>query len=222
MEELSTMSIEGVDVTSYAVEQASVSNNEVNRKIDDCFMVTLCYKDNLNPEETSLVFKLEKYNDYRDQLVVAFAINAFETLNIDAHADYCIIDVVAESCDVLLQQVSELGRKSLAMVVKVEVNQDYVVDDNGIIGSSTFALKNYLSSYGGVKFISCDQIGSRMECCSICLEELEKQKDNSGDDKEDDVAVLPCCHVFHGDCLVSWIAKDKNICPLCRYNLVLN
>ncbi|KAL2940380.1 E3 ubiquitin-protein ligase RNF13 [Bienertia sinuspersici] len=222
MEELSSMSIEGVYVTSYAIERASASNNDLNRQVDDHFMVTLCYKDNLNPEERSFTFTLLKNFDYRDQLFQAFAIEAFETLSIDVHADYCIIDVVAESCEILLQQVSNLSRKSLAMVVKVEVDQEFVVDDNGIIGPTTFDLKNYLSSYGGVRFISGDQISSHMDCCSICLEEFQKQKNNSGDGQQDDIAVLPCSHAFHGDCLVSWIVKDKNTCPLCRYNLVFN
>ncbi|KAL2927531.1 E3 ubiquitin-protein ligase RNF13 [Bienertia sinuspersici] len=223
MEELSTMSIDGVDVTSYALEQASASNNNVNRQIDDYFKITLCYQDNLNRNERSLTFTLETDIDHREDLHLAFAMEAFAALNIDPHADYCIIDVVAQSCEILLQQVSELGRKSLAMVVKIDVDQERVVDDNGIIGPSTDESKNYyLSSYNGVRFVSGDQIDSCLECCSICLEEFEKRENNNGDVQQDDVAILPCSHVFHGDCLVSWILKDKNTCPLCRYKLVFD
>ncbi|XP_021743115.1 E3 ubiquitin-protein ligase RNF13-like [Chenopodium quinoa] len=45
--------------------------------------------------------------------------------------------------------------------------------------------------------------------CSICLEEFDK----SGDGCEQDGAFFPCSHVFHGECMVSWILEGKNTCP---------
>lgn len=45
-------------------------------------------------------------------------------------------------------------------------------------------------------------------CCSVCLVEF---------DKEDLVSKLPKCgHVFHFDCIESWVNCNQFTCPLCR------
>ena len=42
--------------------------------------------------------------------------------------------------------------------------------------------------------------------CSICLEDF----------KEGEIAsILPCCHIFHQECISPWIEKN-NSCPNCR------
>ncbi|KAL2931979.1 RING-H2 finger protein ATL18 [Bienertia sinuspersici] len=135
--------------------------------------------------------------------------NELEALEVDAHAAYdCVIDVLAESCDVLLQEIVEFGRMSLAMIINVEVGHELarVVDDDGMY---------YYSEFIRGDEVKTDDIG----CCSICLEEFDKQeKNNNGE--SDDVAVLCCSHVLHADCLVPWIVKGKYTCPLCRSNLI--
>ncbi len=45
--------------------------------------------------------------------------------------------------------------------------------------------------------------------CSICLEEYRS---------DDRVAVLPCNHVFHLNCVRDWVGMHNN-CPLCRREL---
>ncbi|KAD0410211.1 hypothetical protein E3N88_44325 [Mikania micrantha] len=61
--------------------------------------------------------------------------------------------------------------------------------------------------------------------------------DDDGDDDGDEIEVvenmgesldnvcvgsvvnrLPCCHVYHPSCIVPWL-KNRNTCPLCRYEL---
>jgi len=43
--------------------------------------------------------------------------------------------------------------------------------------------------------------------CTICEDEFSK---------ETTVAVLPCDHLFHKDCLKPWLDKENHTCPLCR------
>mmetsp|Transcript_27514 Transcript_27514/g.75772 ORF Transcript_27514/g.75772 Transcript_27514/m.75772 type:complete len:365 (+) Transcript_27514:124-1218(+) len=50
---------------------------------------------------------------------------------------------------------------------------------------------------------------NKKEHCAICLQDFE-----SGDKIGD----ISCSHVFHSDCLKSWIQR-KNYCPLCQQNL---
>lgn len=50
------------------------------------------------------------------------------------------------------------------------------------------------------------------EVCSICLEPM-----NEG---EITTATMPCGHVFHEECITSWIGRDgANSCPNCRSNV---
>lgn len=44
--------------------------------------------------------------------------------------------------------------------------------------------------------------------CCICLESLGDARD----------VCLPCCHRFHGQCLVNYFMHNRSCCPLCRYS----
>jgi E3 ubiquitin-protein ligase RNF115/126 len=45
--------------------------------------------------------------------------------------------------------------------------------------------------------------------CAVCKEEF-----NIGEE----CLSMPCNHYFHGDCLIPWL-KERNSCPVCRYEL---
>ena len=45
--------------------------------------------------------------------------------------------------------------------------------------------------------------------CSICLGPMRKK---------DNLRALKCGHVFHADCIESWL-KKSNECPICRMNV---
>ena len=47
--------------------------------------------------------------------------------------------------------------------------------------------------------------------CIICLSEFEIG---------DQVSALPCAHVFHTECIASWIKKHCQ-CPVCKFNITL-
>jgi E3 ubiquitin-protein ligase ATL6/9/15/31/42/55 len=48
------------------------------------------------------------------------------------------------------------------------------------------------------------------EECSICMGEIASVADGG-----ESLRQLPCCHVFHADCVDVWIAAGKP-CPMCR------
>ncbi|PVU86152.1 hypothetical protein BB559_006638 [Furculomyces boomerangus] len=53
------------------------------------------------------------------------------------------------------------------------------------------------------------EIGEDVECM-ICFEQINM---------DDDVRVIPCYHVFHSQCLDTWLTTQSCVCPTCRLNL---
>ncbi|KAI3462843.1 hypothetical protein Pfo_019506 [Paulownia fortunei] len=45
--------------------------------------------------------------------------------------------------------------------------------------------------------------------CAVCKDEVAVG---------DKVTRMPCCHLFHGDCILPWL-RIRNTCPVCRYEL---
>ena len=48
------------------------------------------------------------------------------------------------------------------------------------------------------------------EKCVICYENFED---------EEEVKSLPCIHLFHSDCIYTWL-KDTPSCPICKTSVV--
>ena len=48
----------------------------------------------------------------------------------------------------------------------------------------------------------------KINCC-ICLNDIKKNEE---------VVKLPCNHIHHWKCCVNWL-KQKNICPMCRFEI---
>ena len=47
---------------------------------------------------------------------------------------------------------------------------------------------------------------SKPQDCLICMEQIKKG---------DTVVSLPCFHIFHGNCIYSWLKHNED-CPVCR------
>ncbi|CEJ90064.1 hypothetical protein VHEMI05872 [[Torrubiella] hemipterigena] len=50
-----------------------------------------------------------------------------------------------------------------------------------------------------------DELGI-YHCCAICLETLQNT---------DTIHQLPCKHLFHSECIISWFSRGRDSCPLC-------
>lgn len=74
------------------------------------------------------------------------------------------------------------------------------------------ASKNILRSLGRIKYSALNELGlggDPDEECSICFMEYGEN---------DIVTKLECNekHIFHEQCISSWIQQGKNSCPICR------
>lgn len=52
--------------------------------------------------------------------------------------------------------------------------------------------------------------GPESDLCAVCLSKIRPDQDL--------VEVIHCKHVFHTDCITSWLAKGTQ-CPICRYDI---
>ena len=66
------------------------------------------------------------------------------------------------------------------------------------------------------------------QCCAICLSRFTKKREEKSDDDGNKqragvqrcfrLAELPCKHVYHEECIESWLARSRR-CPTCRKSL---
>jgi len=98
--------------------------------------------------------------------------------------------------------------------------------NNGPILYTTFSLNplshnNYV--YEDVKIILSEEQFNNLECkhfkelhlnenkeCLICIEDFND---------EDDVIKIQCNHIFHKNCIKSWVCEESNKCPICRVEI---
>ncbi|KAI9173789.1 hypothetical protein LWI28_006512 [Acer negundo] len=65
---------------------------------------------------------------------------------------------------------------------------------------------NFLERFGD------DDSTSNNSICNVCLDSIEK--------KQEIRELSSCCHVFHKQCLDSWVDVGQITCPLCRSMLL--
>ncbi|KMT01600.1 hypothetical protein BVRB_9g215960 [Beta vulgaris subsp. vulgaris] len=220
----------GVEVSSWAVEQSP--NPDPNREIDEFFTVHIYYHDTYINVERNRSFRLERTSPLDRPRVQYDVYQWLLELNVDGNAHRCAINVVINTCETLLGDISELGRKSLAMVVQIDVGPEYEYDEyDEYIDMTNMDMdpqepietdeekkarakeaETFLRTNKIIRLTKVDTDCS----CSICFEEFDKSYNND----EQEVASLDCSHIFHESCLISWILERKSSCPLCRSNFM--
>jgi len=72
--------------------------------------------------------------------------------------------------------------------------------------------KNVLSEKGNsqIKFLKYKDSDKKIKKCPILQLPFED---------EDDIALLPCGHIFDKEGILQWLTEESNKCPVCRYEL---
>ncbi|XWS23731.1 hypothetical protein CRYUN_Cryun28dG0040400 [Craigia yunnanensis] len=117
-----------------------------------------------------------------------------------------------------------LGRKTIKFLVEVLVQ---ATDDEGdqVIDDSLSTLNFKPASRSSIQSLKRVKLGeegllpfkkrrrfeglSSKKQCTICFDELLDS---------DEVASMPCGHVYHSGCIVRWL-ETSHLCPLCRYQM---
>ena len=56
--------------------------------------------------------------------------------------------------------------------------------------------------------------------CPVCLLEFERSDAvSSCSDSNADKSKVPCCHIFHKECITLWLQNHSN-CPCCRHEIL--
>jgi len=57
------------------------------------------------------------------------------------------------------------------------------------------------------------------DCCSICLQEQQDEQHEQHEQQEEFIKTN-CNHIFHLQCLSTWVNQNKKTCPICRNAMV--
>ncbi|CAL1413443.1 unnamed protein product [Linum trigynum] len=93
--------------------------------------------------------------------------------------------------------------RQFAMAALVAAGQGNGNNNNGMVPAAPEALAKLAA-------VEAESVAGRGESCSICLDEL-----GGGGGA---AAAMPCKHVFHEQCIVSWL-KRSHYCPICRFEM---
>ena len=244
IEELSSLQTSnGVQVISWTVQLYDPTTNP-KIEVDKSINVRLSYKDHRKPEEEQVeifeIFEIKKENYVTNLDSLPIMMEVLERLDVDGKAYDCAIDVVNESCEILLNQIRTENRKSLVMDVEIsvfeseqdderrlinnefggwmEIDEDEDEDEDEVLNMTEEdrkIIKDLLIS-DGVKCVESNRMKID-ENCSICQEEFGVKSDVNN---AENVMILGCDHAFHGDCLIRWV-YEENTCPLCRCKILL-
>lgn len=99
-------------------------------------------------------------------------------------------------CGLLPSDVSEL------------LFRDIVPEDYEMLLQLDDAVEKRVASTEGVDALpSASEEDFAGQNCAVCLAALEC---------DEDIAKLPCTHVFHRKCVAKWLTEQKRACPLCN------
>lgn len=109
----------------------------------------------------------------------------------------------------------ENGYDELHLSSEVPLSEEKEAFENNAVTKPTSAIKfgyegTLLQQHAATATAAAAEEGE-FSCCSICLEPYVKGED---------LAELPCKHVFHDGCITAWTSNNVK-CPLCNFNLEL-
>ncbi|KAI3944486.1 hypothetical protein MKW92_044970 [Papaver armeniacum] len=95
-----------------------------------------------------------------------------------------------------------------------DVEEEHDLVDDIVTGSiegdnvrSIPASKSFIDGMKKEEYRHNNGDGKDSSCCAVCLEWII---DGSK------ISNMPCSHMFHYDCLITWL-HERNSCPVCRH-----
>ncbi|KAF4352318.1 hypothetical protein G4B88_000921 [Cannabis sativa] len=85
--------------------------------------------------------------------------------------------------------------------------EQFIESETALKGSPP-AAKSVVENLPSVE-LTMEELQKNDVVCAVCKDKILV---------EEKVKRLPCCHYYHGDCIVPWLGI-RNTCPVCRYEL---
>ncbi|KAF9626577.1 hypothetical protein IFM89_036092 [Coptis chinensis] len=115
------------------------------------------------------------------------------------------VDIVANAVYFRNQREEVLARLLRESMDENESRESMVENESRGYGMVP-ACKTAVNNLKKLKFKGGDSMNSK---CTICFDEFEVGSE---------VTSLPCKHVFHGECIGSWLGTS-HLCPICRFKM---
>ncbi|XP_059310277.1 E3 ubiquitin ligase BIG BROTHER-related-like [Lycium ferocissimum] len=134
----------------------------------------------------------------------------------DRNYRHLVIRDMISTVHELVEDESNKGRQNLKVYVNVSLAIDHFLDERDLLEESTSRFNDGMVPASKSSIMG---LPERMEndedhqCtdddCVICFEEFGKERK---------ILRMPCLHMFHGECITTWLEKS-HCCPICRYEM---
>lgn len=128
------------------------------------------------------------------------------------HGAVSLAAILRDICDDQIANYKDVTRCHMAIFVELEsvfAHEDYLTN-RAIRESSEGELRLCPAPESAIEALGkAAAVANDNSKCTVCTEEFVKGEE---------VTRMPCNHVFHSNCIVSWL-KNMNTCPNCRAQL---
>ncbi|GER45271.1 RING/U-box superfamily protein [Striga asiatica] len=129
--------------------------------------------------------------------------------NLEGTLEFEYSDIVANVRNEVLSRVNLPEDYIFTMEYDAVFGQ--LAENESAVKGSPPAAKSFVENLPSV-VLTKEEIGENDNngvACAVCKDEFVADEKGTK---------LPCCHLYHGDCIVPWL-KIRNTCPVCRYEL---
>ncbi|CAD8107663.1 unnamed protein product [Paramecium primaurelia] len=198
----------------------SIPNSKFSQSLKNCSQLSEILQQLINNDASSNIIYIGLYNNNSLQTTFNFSIvtTSYDDQD-EAQRNKLILIIVGSVVGVLLLLsffLSIFNNQRLQQNVEHIENVEQNLEQQQIAYKSpTGFSKQFIKEYFGpinLQIVMKSYPGlSQFEDCVICLESLK----NDINQEMKFCSVTPCFHIFHQQCLSSWLQKQRN-CPFCR------
>ncbi|KAH7550306.1 hypothetical protein ACOSP7_024447 [Xanthoceras sorbifolium] len=154
-----------------------------------------------------------KYGDLTlptDELTSWFVVISSKLSQLDVPYDFhsSLVTTITNCASSIISEDRNSNCDIIPMVVKI-TDEEEAISRAATLSIDGQPLDMVPANESSIQALKKTKVEGCSRQCVICLEEISVGSEATR---------MPCSHVYHQDCIVSWL-EQSNLCPLCRFQI---